>query len=505
MVSPCAIKTFGGHRLFYTEVLPRPGFPAGCLDYENSTARICCADSDNDGETWTQGRPVLLPEQAGALRVVSPEVVNVHDTSSSGASSGLLRMYFESAEQATQTVTSIRSALSSNGGLDWEVEDGARLGGGPSDAFSSCRVVLASAESIGAKRTHESVFQAVTPALRMFASQRDVGIVSALSTDGGLTFAKEEGVRISIGATKYSSLGVFAPEVLQLADSAHTAYRMYYVGVSGVVKAGAANRCSILTATSEDGLAWTVEEEAVVLPAGGGAVGEGGGDAGAVGEGGGDGRGAAVDRAKCSEMSVMALSKGGHRMLYEACDGTAPGERGVWRIASVVASATASVTASAAPAVIAHCIAHCTHQYLFPAPDDGDRLDPLGHVVYEDGASYTFYSETQLQLYLCDDKAPFYRHMPGPMFDAGEYYATNGCTPEPAAIAARRLHESAHGTASVFLFHEDYISGMAFPLARPIAEEQMQLPARERRGLGGLATATARISTGGPAPRPAPR
>jgi iron-regulated transporter 1 len=138
------------------------------------------------------------------------------------------------------------------------------------------------------------------------------------------------------------------------------------------------------------------------------------------------------------------------------------------------------------------------HQYLFAGGDDErDDREALGHAVYPDGASYVFYSESELQLYLGNYQ------MPGPLFDSGTLYTSNGCPPEPAAIAARHLHEAAHGSSSVFLFSEDFSGNMAFNEACSIAEEQMQLPAVERRRLGGLVTVTARKSTGGACPRPA--
>jgi hypothetical protein len=138
------------------------------------------------------------------------------------------------------------------------------------------------------------------------------------------------------------------------------------------------------------------------------------------------------------------------------------------------------------------------HQYLFAGGDDErDDREALGHAVYPDGASYVFYSESELQLYLGNYQ------MPGPLFDSGTLYTSNGCPPEPAAIAARHLHEAAHGSSSVFLFSEDFSGNMAFNEACSIAEEQMQLPAVERRRLGGLVTVTARTSTGGAGPRPA--
>ena len=51
------------------------------------------------------------------------------------------------------------------------------------------------------------------------------------------------------------------------------------------------------------------------------------------------------DGAKCSEMCVVTVPGGDgkdvqYRMFYEACDGTAVDERGVWRIIGATATAT---------------------------------------------------------------------------------------------------------------------------------------------------------------------
>ncbi|GIT29606.1 MAG: hypothetical protein Ct9H300mP1_16520 [Planctomycetaceae bacterium] len=63
--------------VFYSQILPRVGFPAGANDYDNSTTRILSAVSA-DGLNWTPdpGRE-LSAEQGGAgeFRVVSSEVV----------------------------------------------------------------------------------------------------------------------------------------------------------------------------------------------------------------------------------------------------------------------------------------------------------------------------------------------------------------------------------------------------------------------------------------------
>ena len=78
--------------MYYTQILPRMGYPAGANDYDHATTRILGAVS-TDGVNWTPEPGVrLTPEQggAGAFRVVSPEVVPMPD------GSGRLRMYFES-------------------------------------------------------------------------------------------------------------------------------------------------------------------------------------------------------------------------------------------------------------------------------------------------------------------------------------------------------------------------------------------------------------------------
>ena len=52
----------------------------------------------------------------------------------------------------------------------------------------------------------------------------------------------------------------------------------------------------------------------------------------------------AWDTAKCSEMCVFRLPRHEgqiprYRLVYEACDGTAKNERGVWRVASATSAA----------------------------------------------------------------------------------------------------------------------------------------------------------------------
>jgi len=91
----------------------------------------------------------------------------------------------------------------------------------------------------------------------------------------------------------------FAPEIMHLGG------RGYYAGYS------APNRAQILRAKSDDGLVWRKEPHPAIAPGDGG-----------------------LDAAKCSEMCVVQLPSAaglgiGYRILYEGCDGTAIGERGI--------------------------------------------------------------------------------------------------------------------------------------------------------------------------------
>jgi hypothetical protein len=284
VVTPNVVDFDGGYRMYYTQILPRPGNPAGANDYDNSTTRILSATSA-DGEIWLPESGVRLSAYdggAGAYRVVSPEVVPMDE-------SGSLRMYYECCVGPSQP-SSIRSAVSTDGGLSWAVELGVCVDG--TDSYNAPRVLpLADGR------------------WRLYCGARGVGIISAISQDGGRTFQREPGLRLA-ASLSYEALTLFAPEVLRIADAG---YRMYYAGYS------AANRAYVLSAVSEDGLLWYKEPTPVVAPGG------------------------RWDRAKCSEMCVMSLPQSTglarYRMMYEACDGTADDERGVWRIASATSSA----------------------------------------------------------------------------------------------------------------------------------------------------------------------
>ncbi len=284
VVSPRVVRLRdGGYRLYYTQILPRAGFAAGANDYGNASTRILSAAS-SDGVSWTLEAGVRLSSQqggAGEFRVASSEVVPV-------GGGERMRMYYECCPGTQSEGNSIRSAVSEDGGLTWSVEPGARIDDG--NNYMAPRIVFLE-----------------DGRCRLYCCRNGTGIVSAISNDG-VTFNLEAGVRIAQDG-KYDGVAAFACDILRMEGGE---YVMYYAGYA------AANRAYILRAVSEDGLKWKKEAEPVMSP---------------VGPGSG-----AWDAVKCSEVSLYRLPAGPdgkhvYRMVYEACDGTAAGERGVWRIA----------------------------------------------------------------------------------------------------------------------------------------------------------------------------
>lgn len=271
----------GGYRMYYSQILPRPGFPAGANDYDNASTRILSAYSE-DGYHWIPEAGVRIsPQQAGAgeFRAVSSEVVPVGE-------GRLLRMYFECCAGSQAVSNSIRSATSTDG-LHWTMDAGDRVAL-PGHNYSSPRIVF-----LGDGRS------------RMYVFDRGHGIVSLVSRDG-LEFVAEPGLRIAQDGP-HDALCAFAPEIVLVKNAG---YVMYYAGY------GSASRADILRAVSVDGVNWTKSGDPVISPGPG-----------------------SWDAAKASEMCLIRLpeSKSGtarYRMFYEACDGTAVGSRGVWRIAA---------------------------------------------------------------------------------------------------------------------------------------------------------------------------
>ncbi len=283
----------GGFRMYYSQILPRPGFPAGANDYDNASTRILSAFS-SDGTQWVPEPGVRLSPQeggAGDFRVVSSEVVPIGD-------GRRLRMYFECCAGSQAVTNSIRSATSSDGGLEWTPEPGARW------------------EIAGRNLSAPRIVFLSDGRCRLYCVERGRGIISAVSDDVGLVFHQEPGVRVAQDGT-YDSHAAFAPEILCVASDR---YVMYYAGYSQP------NRAYVLRAVSDDGLTWHKDSEPVLSPSPGG-----------------------WDGAKCSEMCVIRLPQRDgtaprYRMFYEACDGTVKDERGVWRIASATSAARQNST-----------------------------------------------------------------------------------------------------------------------------------------------------------------
>ena len=287
VVSPRVIALpGGGFRMYYSQILPRPGFPAGANDYDNASTRIVSAWSQ-DGRAWVPEPGVRLSPQeggAGEFRVVSSEVVPIGDGQR-------LRMYFECCEGSQAVTNTIRSATSLDG-LKWIMDPGVRV------------------ESEGHNYASPRIVFLDDGRCRMYLFDRGLGIISLLSHDG-LEFHQEPGLRIAQDGL-YDSLCAFAPEIVRVAGAG---YVMYYAGYSQVSESSA-SRADILRAVSADGLTWKKEAEPVIAPGPGG-----------------------WDAAKASEMCLIRLpgasnESPGYRMFYEACDGTAPSARGVWRIAA---------------------------------------------------------------------------------------------------------------------------------------------------------------------------
>lgn len=287
VVAPRILALPGGSfRMYYSQILPRPGFPSGANDYDNASTRILSAIS-TDGTTWVPEPGVRLSPQeggAGEFRVVSSEVVPVGDGKK-------LRMYFECCEGSQAVTNSIRSATSLDG-LKWTMDPGVRVQS-EGHNYASPRIVFLDGGRC-----------------RMYLFDRGQGIISLLSHDG-LDFSPEPGLRIAQDGA-YDSICAFAPEIVRVAGAG---YVMYYAGYSPAAERSVSS-AQILRAVSVDGLTWTREAEPVISPGPGG-----------------------WDAAKASEMCLIRLPGAAnesprYRMFYEACDGTAPDARGVWRIAT---------------------------------------------------------------------------------------------------------------------------------------------------------------------------
>ena len=140
----------------------------------------------------------------------------------------------------------------------------------------------------------------------------DYCIISATSTDSSPlpTFVQDPGVRIAqrpfpVGAPLGTA---YTPDVMWCEAEGY--YRMYYSAWTDEELLGP--RGYIMAATSKDGLDWRLSNggQPIMYPGG------------------------PWDRVKCSNPSVIELPDGRARLFIEACDGSAEGLFGVWRISS---------------------------------------------------------------------------------------------------------------------------------------------------------------------------
>ena len=134
-------------------------------------------------------------------------------------------------------------------GTNWTMESGTR--------FGRCTWPEVVALTNGDYRLYYGVTFSVAP-----YDSRCTSIVSAISTDGGLTFTEEAGERIAFSNTVYDTASVQGPAVLQLADGT---FRMYYQGLANAAWDGMEYKYDsyLLSATSTDGLTWSSESMVV--------------------------------------------------------------------------------------------------------------------------------------------------------------------------------------------------------------------------------------------------
>lgn len=324
--APCITRSAdGGFRLFYTAV--GPGKP-----FDDCQGYILSAVS-HDGLHFVPEPGIRIAPNTDeldmSLRVLAPSVVAL--------SAGSWRMYFEARGSAVRP-TSIRSAVSMDQ-LHWSIEPGVRL---------------VTAGGVGAPR-FLPLPDGKGGRLHCFESRYDGGgpgrgqristpVISAATADG-LTFTIEPGERMRDRHGLLDSAGITAAEVVVGAPwrMVYSAWQDVPAGTTvplhpsadpdAIASGGSSDfaaasiaadmsgyRSRILSARSDDGLAW--EREGVVIE--------------------GDGYGGIdIDAVHAEDMSLIDLGDGRWRMYYAACDA-----HGVWRIASAI-----SETAEASPGI----------------------------------------------------------------------------------------------------------------------------------------------------------
>ena len=253
----------GGYRMYYT------GFAPGVTS-DDHDGHILSASS-RDGSVWTHdpGVRIDLHGPHATLRTLCPDVVPVPG--------GGYRMYYEARSPAAPTV--ILSAASENG-LDWELEDGVRVGDGEwSYGTPRCVYFPTDGGLLYRLYFHHYSF----PMVSGLGARNH--IVSAVSSDG-LDFEIESGVRVA-QETDRETYAVYSPDVVRLGDGT---FRMYYAAWAEGIDGG------VFTAVSDDGVGWTKSPESLIDLDG------------------------TLDCDMVSEPCVIELADGRSRLFYEAKD-----------------------------------------------------------------------------------------------------------------------------------------------------------------------------------------
>lgn len=221
----------GGYRMYYT------GFASGTTRTD-LLGHILSAFSA-DGSAWTldEGVRVDVHGPHASQRTLCPDVVPIPG--------GGYRMYYEARTPDAPTV--ILSATSGDG-LEWELEDGVRIGDGEW-SYGSPRCVYFPTDRGLVYRLYFHHYS--FPLASGLDAQNN--IVSAVSLDG-LNFEIEPGLRIA-QETERETYAVYAPEVVRLGDGS---FRMFYAGWAEGIDGG------IFTAVSGDGIQWTKSPEPVL-------------------------------------------------------------------------------------------------------------------------------------------------------------------------------------------------------------------------------------------------